>query len=162
MMTTAEHVINVNPGIQKVIILEHPPRYDAKEVDPIGLKPELAKYANNVFHQLWFASKLKHKIVLGQHKLDCSEKARLARYTNAYSKKYDGIHMYGTAGRTAYTNSLISILSNHITPPAVGPRPRQSNYHKSCPQTKYTSEQKKHNNTRYSVPVNNRFSVLGN
>ena len=33
MMITAEHVINVNPGIQKVVILEHPPRFDAEEVD---------------------------------------------------------------------------------------------------------------------------------
>ena len=32
-------------------------RFDIKATDPLSLKAEFAKYANNLYHQLWFESK---------------------------------------------------------------------------------------------------------
>ena len=83
---TAEKALASHPELKKVIILEHPPRYDTPEQDPLSLKSEFAKYANNIYHQLWFESKLKHKIALGQHKLECSEETRLKRFRYLWKK----------------------------------------------------------------------------
>ena len=164
MMATAENAILKHPEVKKVVILEHPPRFDIEEKDPLGLKPEFAKYANNMYRQLWFQSKMKDRIVIGQHKLECSEQARIDRYMNKKKNKYDGVHMYGAEGRKAYTENILSILTHNIPPPSSRLRPRPENSHKSCPQTKYmnTKQNKSHPDAEYSVPVQNRFNVLGN
>ena len=159
MVDIAENSIRSNESIKKVIILEHPPRFDTKDKDPLSLKPEFAKYANNVYTQLWLASNLKDKIVLGKHNLDCNENVRLDRFTDRESKRYDGIHMYN--GRNAYTESVLSVLTLNMS--TDGPRPRTSpSYHSTCPQTKYMNAQKAKSNSQYSVPVQNRFTGLGN
>ena len=96
-------------------------------VDPSSLKPKLAKYANNVFGQMWSSSSLRHKIVLGHGLgLECEGKARLARYTRTKDKKHDGIHMYGVSGRAAFsrhvTAILNSVLSSHTAPAPATPQ----------------------------------------
>ena len=60
---------------------------------------------------MWFKSAAKNKIALGKHSLECSEDARLNRYTDRKSGKYDGIHFYGTEGKVAYTESILAILA---------------------------------------------------
>ena len=65
MINMAENLLKRKPDIKKVMILEHPPRFDAQNNDPLSLKPELAKYANSLYHQLWLSSNQKHKIVIG-------------------------------------------------------------------------------------------------
>ena len=95
MFTMAQNAIIKHPSLKSVTIMEHPPRFDNPDVDPSFLKPKLAKYANDVFHQLWSNSSLKHKIVLGLSQgLESKGKARLARYTRTHDKQYNGIHMY--------------------------------------------------------------------
>ena len=163
MMSTAQNAIISNPNIKSVTVAEHPPRFDTADTAPLSIKPELAIFANSVFRQLWFESPLKHKIVLAQHKLDCSDATRQDRYTDRKSKRYDGVHMYGESGKKAYTTNVLSIVSACIATQRPGLRPRQDNYHRSCPQTKYRNEQiNKKKENRYSVPVQNRFNVLGN
>ena len=71
--------------------------------------------------------------------------------------------MYGELGKKAYTANVLSIVSACIAKQRPGLRPRQDNYHISCPQTKYMNEQiNKKKENRYSAPVQNRFNVLGN
>ena len=82
MMSTAQNAIIANPNIKTVTVVEHPPRFDTADTDPLSIKPELAIFANSVFRQLWFESPLKHKIVLAQHKLDCSDATRQDKYTD--------------------------------------------------------------------------------
>ena len=72
MFTCAENAAKENPNLKKVIIMEHAPRYDTKDIDPLSLKPALAKYANNVIMQLYLNSKLKNRITIGQHSLATS------------------------------------------------------------------------------------------
>ena len=160
MMTVAQNALVTHPNIKNVVILEHPPRFDTEDKDPLSIKPELAKYANSVYRQLWFESNLKHKIVVGQHKLECSEKTRFDRFTNRMNGRYDGVHMYGAAGRKAYTDSVLSIFSSNIAAPRLRPSPADD--HSNCPQAKYMNAQKSQSERRYSVPVQNRFNVLGN
>ena len=42
----AEKNLKQNPSISKVIIMEHPPRFDTPDMNPTSLKPNLAKLAN--------------------------------------------------------------------------------------------------------------------
>jgi hypothetical protein len=142
MMTTAENAILKHPEVKKIVILEHPPRFDIEEKDPLGLKPEFAKYANNMYRHLWFQSNMKDRIVIGQHKLECSEQARIDRYMNKKKNKYDGVHMYSVEGRKAYTESVLSIFTHNIPPPSPRLRPRPENSHRSCPQTRYKNTPK--------------------
>ena len=52
MFNTAHDAIENHPNIEKVVIMEHAPRHDENDVDPLKLKPTLARYANNIFSQL--------------------------------------------------------------------------------------------------------------
>ena len=66
----ATNAVRNNPSLQKVVIMEHAPRFDEYNVDPTGLKPELAKYANSTFYQILNSSDLKDRIVIGKHSLE--------------------------------------------------------------------------------------------
>ena len=128
----------------------------------MSLKAELAEYANSIYRHLWFESSLKDKIVLGKHSLDCSEKTRLARYTDRINNRYDGVHMYGEAGRIAYTDSVLAILSSVIVKQSPRLRPRVDNSHNDCPQTNFMKAQETKPVSQFSVPVQNRYNLLGN
>ena len=171
MVAVAESAIRNHPELEKVVILEHPPRFDLPEIDPLGLKPQLAKFANLTFGQLWLSSSLKGKIIIGSHNLNCTTDEQFAqRYRDGRSKKYDGVHLYGSHGKLAYTENLIHILKN-VQPSKL---PNQTfpvngeSKHSGCPQDKYQKTQNKTTNTDrlysniYTVPVNNKFDVLGN
>ena len=51
MVTVAENAARKHPDLRKVTIMEHAPRFDENEVDPIGLKPRLAKFANSTISE---------------------------------------------------------------------------------------------------------------
>ena len=81
-------------------------------------------------------------------------------------RKYDGVHMYGSAGKLAYTESLINIIMSTLqTSPSSFVRALPANdYHTHCPQTKHIQKQRKFSNTvvRGSQPIKtqNRFTPL--
>ena len=49
MFTAAEQALDGHMNLKKVVILEHPPREDTRHSDPLGLKPQLANYANMIY-----------------------------------------------------------------------------------------------------------------
>ena len=155
MFRLAERSLRDNPKLNKVIIMEHPPRFDNPAVDPISLKPALAKLANTTLGKLWLNSKLKDKIVIGQHSLESSGlgDAHNARYVNPITGKYDGVHLYGPTGCKDYTNSLKSILMMALSKNEFGTAPAEE--HVACPQAKYQKKKQVP-----SVPTKNRFSVF--
>ena len=117
--------------------MNHAPRYDAKEVDPAGLKPNLAKFANNCMLELWLQSPLKNKILIGTHTLDCAGYVRSQRYTDERTGKHDGVHLYSKAGKEAYTESVLNILlSSFQTQDKADGRGNES-FHNKCPQAQY-------------------------
>ena len=169
IFTVAENIIRKHPKLEKVIITEHAQRFDIPDVDPTGLKPELARYANTTFSQMWQASPVRGMIMIGKHSLDCTGDQITARYRSERNNRYDGIHMYGRQGAISFTRSVLQILkslfpqqqhtfSSSSSPPA-------SSNHSYCPQAQFqkktTSSQQKYNNV-FTVPVNNKFNVLGN
>ena len=133
--------------------MDHAPRYD---VDHFGLKPKLASFANNYSLQLWLDSVHKSKIFIGNHTLDSSPEIRNMRFTDEQTGKYDGVHMYGSAGKTAYTESVLNILLSAFQTQSKEGQMNQS--HNSCPQSNYMKKQ----NKRYNVKVSNKFTPLSN
>ena len=172
IFSVAEQALRNHPNLKKVLILEHPPRFDQHFLDPVGLKPQLAKFANLMYNQLWLSSAYKDKIAIGSHKLDCSENQFDDRYRNTKTNRYDGIHMYGVDGKRAYTKNLVDIFRDLLvkSETAKSENHTSSSYHRTCPQTLYQEAQRKKTfakgqvsyNGCFNVPVSNRFEVLGN
>ena len=165
IFNVAQQSLNDYPGLKKVIVMEHSPRFDAENVDPIGLKPALARYASNVYNQLWLDSCHKNKIFIKSHTMNISNGVHEDVFRNVKTNNYDGVHFYGKAGRKAYTKSVGTILRNCIssgnqskTPQEVTPQ----DYHKQkCPQALYQNKQKKNlSRQNPTVQVSNMFSPL--
>ena len=155
MFRVAEESLKMNPGLSKVVIMEHPPRFDDKLVDPTLLKPTLAKLANSTLGKLWQNCSLKDKIVIGRHSLENSGavEEHSARYEDQRTGRYDGVHLYGYKGRKDYTNSVKTIFMVALSDNGVGTA--QAGNHENCPQTKY-----KKNKHQPTVNTKNRFSVF--
>ena len=162
----AENAIKNNPELKRVTIMDHPPRFDTAKEDPLSLKPKLAHYANNCLQKLWVESSYNENIMVGNHTLDCSDVAQRERFTDDRSRKYDGIHMYGSSGKLAYTDSLVNILLSSLeTSSSLSSRTiPANNYHTQCPQTRYMEKQKKLYSSvvreNITVKTQNRFSPL--
>ena len=168
MFSTAHRAIQ-QQNLEQVILMEHPPRVDSKELDPIGLKQKLAKLANSMYNQLWLDSPHKSKIIIGNHSQDSrSSGDKLASmFINKRMGTYDGVvHDGGLGrGRALYSDSVKNIFKhpakNQNSKTTQEP-PHPDNYHKElCPQAIYHKEQKmKHTRYHPSVQDRNRFSVF--
>ena len=156
MIKIAEIALTSNSSLKHVTIMNHVQRFDTHDDDPLGLKPKLTEFANNFFLQLWLDSQLKNKIFIGSHTLECSDQTKLNRYVNEQTGRYDGVHMYGTDGKPAYTESVINIMiSSFQTSAPAMPTKMPANDHKRCPQAKYKNKS--------NLKVENRFNwLLGN
>ena len=110
LFSACENAVKTNPGLKKVIIMKQTPRYDTQKADPFSLKPVLSEIFNNTLTELWMTSKERNRIFVGNHNIGCTGSIRESRYRNIQTGAYDGIHLYGSSGRKAYTNSVINIL----------------------------------------------------
>ena len=165
MLSVAQNALRLlHPEVQQVCLLEHKPRFDEKDVDPTGLKHKLAKFANHTYEQMLQTSPFSGKIVIGKHRLDCAGNKMSEVYGDSWTGSYDGVHMNGRHGKTAYTRSVLQILKDVL--PSQSKNIPSSSYHFSCPQTQYNSNKQKaayqHNQKMYTVPVQNQFDILGN
>ena len=140
-LTVATNAVRNNPSLQKVVIMEHAPRFDEYNVHPTGLKPELVKYANSTFYQILNSSALKDRIVIGKHNLECSGDIIAASYRDDKNNKYDGVHMKNNFGLRAYTRSVTKILQAIL--PA-GPTP----VHTSSSASQQSSQQNGQQNSK--------------
>ena len=110
LFVAATNAIQEQPTLKKVIIMKQIPRYDPLSVDPLGLKPVLSNLFNSTLTDLYMASTVKDKIFVGNHNIECTGAIKEARYRHTKSGKYDGIHLYGSSGTKAYTQSVLNIL----------------------------------------------------
>ena len=142
--------------MKKVTIMNHAPRYDTHDVDPMGLKHKLANYANNYMLELWLDCPMKDRISIGSHNLECSGEERMKRYKDDRSGRYDGVHHNSGVGKVFYTESVLEILLSSLQTQA------------SDEQHTWTKQNAKQSRT-YSSAVNgktgiktqNKFSPLG-
>ena len=167
-MTVATNALANHPKLKEVIILEHIPRFDVTEADPTGLKAKLATFANSSLAQMMLSSSMKKKIMMGNHSLDCNEDQIDARYRDQWSGRYDGVHLLSGHGKDLYTDSLIRILKTALSNPSSPSSANTSSFHDSCPQQQYQQRQQARRSQGhkteniYTVPVSNKFNILGN
>ena len=135
LFQVAENAVHDNPTLEKVLVMKQIPRYDPAQVDPLSLKPALSQLYNNTITDQWMKSKCKDKIVIGSHNIECTGAIKEARYRETKTGKYDGIHLYGSSGRKAYTLSVINILK------CSGLTSSEYDFHQNCPQYKYQMRQ---------------------
>ena len=165
MLSVAQNAVIDNPQLRKVVLMEHAPRQDPKEVDPIRLKPRLAKLANSTLAQLVQNSGFADKIVMGRHSLDITNANTV--YRDDFTGRYDGVHMHGSHGKDIFTRSVERIIRSVLPVTTTTTRPTQHRplySHVTCPQAQYQKRRQARAelSQHYSVPVNNRFTVLGN
>jgi hypothetical protein len=119
MVESAEYAIKSGRA-SKVILLQHPARYDTPRSDPLGVRPQLARLANTHMQKARDNSEYAEHIMVGEHSnLECDGSVRTNRYTNDQTHvknygvrlgKYDGIHLYSQEGAKALTSSLLAIM----------------------------------------------------
>ena len=165
MFTAAQNALKTHPGLKKVVLMEHAPRHDTTIVDPTGLKPKLAQYANASIEQMWHSSAMKEKILIGKHSLYCGDNEIAARYRDDWTGRFDGVHMYGRQGKDAYTDSVCQIMKPALHKASSSPL-FSSSSHSTCPQAQHQERQQQKSHRRnediYNVPVQNQFDILGN
>ena len=156
MIKTAEDAIAAHANVKSVLIMNHAPRFDKKEIDPLGVKSKLAIFANNHLQQLWLDSPNKDKIFIGRHSLECSADVRAARYTDGRTGNYDGVHFYSYEGQTAFTESVLNMIFNSFG--------TNEETHFNCTQATHMNKQYKDNNNKPEkhAPTRNRFNPLHN
>ena len=96
---------------------------------------------------------MKEKVMIGKHSLGCNDDKFQARYCDDVTGRFDGVHFYGSFGKRAFTRSVTKIVEN-----IVGTVPNDN--HSNCPQTQY--QQRFQARNTFSVPVSNKYDVLGN
>ena len=154
MLKTAESSLKENPTLKKVIIMEHPKRFDTPDVDPVQLKHVLAKLANSTMNQLWLNSPLKDKISIGYHSLD-DMKTHESNFRNRNTNMYDGVHFYGPNGKKTYTRSVMKMLQPIIAELINSPSQKYNkklcsdmskndDCHTQCPETMFQKNYHKH------------------
>ena len=157
-----ENTLVKYPNLKKAIILKQTPRFDKKNIDPFSVKPAMAQLFNQILDQRWLESAQKNRLIIANHRLECSPGSYETRYRNRRSGQYDGVHMYGPSGRKAYTESLLFILRQagliKKSPPQYFRRYHtkldivhntENEFHTAEPRSRI-----------YSVPTSNKFSVL--
>ena len=178
LFSACERAAEQHRSLKNIIIMKQTPRYDPATVDPHSIKPVLSDIYNNRLIELWMASKHKNAIFVGNHNIACTGSIRESRYRVTKTGFFDGIHLCGSSGMKAYTNSVLNILK-------LAGMINNENDHSNCPQSRYFSQKsgflKNPNwerdidtrktgcgrrlyseivNTRYQVPTKNRFSGL--
>ena len=151
----AQTALQSHNRLKQVTIMNNSPRFDTEADDPLGIKPKLAEFANSYILQLWLDSPLKNKIYIGSHTLECSAQTKLNRYVDPSTGRYDGVHLYSSEGKLAYTESVLNILLSSFQTPAQNSNQQtqqtkmhyESDNHKNCPQTEYMSKK----NNKYRV-----------
>ena len=94
--SVVENALQIQPKLNKVIVLKLIPRYDPPSIDPLGLKSDLSKMFNEKLEELCKNSTFKSKIFVGSHNIDCTGAIRESRYWFAEFSNSHSIFIAGT------------------------------------------------------------------
>ena len=149
MMNVAERALKNDASLKEVILMNHVPRLDTKQEDPVGIKTKLATYANNLLQEKWLESSQKDKIHVASHDLTC------------------------VPDKQALTQSVKNILISSVKQPSQPDQRRpilkshenmSDSFHTRCPQAKYAQQQARrlYSEVVYGTPIHtqNRVSPL--
>ena len=162
-----------------VVIVKRTPRFDNTSEDPIGIKSQLSKFANHVYDQLWLKRGEPTRIHIVDLNLDCEDYPYFKEilYGRRHDRKFDGIHLNGTAATRQFTYRAIQAIRSRFTKPpfmtarhwSVSERNRpirssgwSTSDHRNCPQAKYQEAQRQLARNRRKDGVHTRTEVTRN
>ena len=151
LFESGEKAVIDNPNLQKVVIMNQIPRYDNVEVDPLSLKSALSLLFNKTLTTLWMQSPHKMKMFIGTHSIECSGAICESRYRHTKTGRFDGIHLLGSSGSKAYTESVLRILN------AANITSTDYNYHLTCPQSQFQYQSRRHNTHHNNISHKKNF-----
>ena len=173
LVKVAVDAFKENQSLKKIVICEAPPRWDQWSDINTFANEELHEALKNVTDE-----SIKNKIVIGRHSLDCSGGLRVSRYGDpAKIRNFDNIHLRGSSGKIAMTRSIALILAGagladqseaeelgrSKTPPSslADNQPPPSSLAGFRTQRGHPAPRHQ-DNRQFQLPVQNRFSALGN
>ena len=116
--SVVENALQIQPKLNKVIVLKLIPRYDPPSIDPLGLKSDLSKMFNEKLEELCKNSTFKSKIFVGSHNIDCTGAIRESRYWFAEFSNGHSIFIAGT-GKLKLANMMgstcMGLLEERLT-----------------------------------------------
>ena len=147
LFSVATNSLAKHSTLKKVIILKQVPRYESLSTDPFRIRSSLAQLFNDTLIELRACSSYKNEISIGNHSLECSGGVRDARYRSKY--RFDGVHLFGSSGTKAYTESVLMIL-------------REAGLTKKVPSSYFHRFHLHFEQIEYMLPTQNRFATLSN
>ena len=131
MVGAAEKALTDNTTLQKLVMMEYPPRADNKQL------AEVTKFANEVLNGVVNKSKHKEKIKVGslQNPQYNNNKEMVAVFGPEKSHpRYDGVHLRGRQGSWRYTESIVAAVTG-VTSITAARQPRQVRHQEVSPVT---------------------------
>ena len=111
IVNLAESSLEQYSSLKKVVLMDHPSRFDTHSNDPSELKPYLARLANSEMKKQVETSIFKDKICIGNHSLSQPRKELFeSRFVDHTRRIFDGVHMFGPSGHRDYTRSVTRIF----------------------------------------------------
>ena len=110
IMNIAENAIADHKTLKNITILDHTPRFDSKNVDPKGVKQNLAMFANSYMRELWIDSPHNKSIHVGSHTMDAPANNRNAWYMSMSRPKED----HNTCPQAMYMNREKRLYSDVV------------------------------------------------
>ena len=151
LFNIAREALNTK-NVKKVIIIKRLPRYDRSGADLIGVKSQLSKYANSVYDQLWIKEGSPENIQIMDLDLEGSGKFRDLVYGHHENAKFDGTHLFGSAGTRQFTDRVIKLMKAKMCFKKSGDA--QVANHSNCPNAGVRH--------RYNKRTQNKSANLGN
>ena len=110
VIVVAKNALKEHKDLKRVIILDHPPRFDEK------VKTEMAIFANNIFNSVIQSLPKNINIAFGKHNLSSYGVGKTydSRYKSTCLNRTDGLHFVGPSGMKDYSSSLINILTTAL------------------------------------------------
>ena len=145
-----EKALKETPTLEKVIIVETPPRADSERLS------ELSEFCNFTLKSRVEKSEHHDQITIAN--LDTIYEYKVEHiFGHPSSQLYDGIHMKGKYGKQAYTDCILAAVES-----AGLRRPRRYTAIDSNRNTTSHTNNRSSTNTSYTIPTSNRFETLSN
>ena len=154
-----------NHNLERVILMKRVFRCDID--DPNGLRHKLSEYGNRVLDDIWLDKGCPKNIILGQQHLEGNPEQIIQRFGDPLESNFDGVNLRGKLAVQHYTRSFLNVLLDNLPSTKVPDHMlfQPSSHYKQrsyASVTKPMVPQPGVEGNNYSIPVSNRYSILGN
>jgi hypothetical protein len=166
LFDVAEDALKHNSNLKRVVIVKRLPRFDRSRDEILGIKSQLSKYGNNCYDQQFIKRGRPDNIdIIELDGLDSSGYLRSIVYGDVNKENYDGIHLRGRYASRHFTYRAVQAIKKIVncSPDPSSPRQKsetKTDFHRTCPQTKYQARQSRTNQTKAQLAGNQSEKVI--